>query len=436
MALFKCQGQLLKSVVVSGGNIVGDLLTVVTKPILSIIEFQWYRDNSIINNATGDTYRISGADVGKQIHCVAKLHGHPVDSNWINTVVAPSVYLSYSHSDCLVGTTLMANARDTHDSVSYQWYRENNSIPNATGQTYLLNGADVNSRIHCKITTGDYTADSDWTGYIPAPTCSIGGSSYVGSVLSCYVGNTNSSVSYQWYRDSSAINDANGWQYRVSKDDQQYVVKCLITTAEYSVWSNATSTIPVAKVRVNGTMKKGQTLTADLIDAKFDSLTYTWYRQGWATITHDSTYTLQQNDVGYTIYCSISDGHGNDIGSGWLGPVANNWIGPISEEKEDPNNGDYRNTASVSWSFNPGVRLISAFTEGSSSHEEYGRAKIYISTSDGRYNNTLVRESEPMNTAWTSWDGDLENVTYVRCEIDGTVNKKNCLGQIKYYRKG
>ena len=255
-------------------------------------------------------------------------------------------------------------------------------------------------------------------------------------MLSCYVGKTHAIVSYQWYRDGTELTNYREWQYRVSKDDANHVVKCLITTAGYSVWSNATSQIPVPKVRVNGAMIKGRTLTADLIDAKFDSLTYTWYRQNWATITNDSTYTLQQHDVGYTIYCSISDGHGNDIGSGWLGPVANNWIGPFSEEKKDPNNGNYRNTASVSWSFNPGVRLISAYSEGASSHEEYGRAKIYISTSDGRYNNTLVRESEPMNTAWISWDGDLENVTYVRCEIDGTVNKKNCTGQIKYYRKG
>ena len=513
MPLFKCQGQLLKSVIVSGGNVIGDVLKVVTKPLLSIIEFQWYRDNSIIENATSNTYKVNGADVGKQVHCVAKLHGHPVDSNWKDAVVTPSVSLSYSHSDCLVGTALTADVGKTHDEVSYQWYREydkipyatgktywingsdvgkrihckittggytvdsgwtgyipaptcsisgdhvlgstltcsvdgtnadysyqwyreNSAISNATGKTYWINGSDVGKRIHCKITTGGYTVDSGWTGYIPAPTCSIGGSSYVGSVLSCYVGKTHAIVSYQWYRDGTELTNYREWQYRVSKDDANHVVKCLITTAGYSVWSNATSQIPVPKVRVNGAMIKGRTLTADLIDAKFDSLTYTWYRQNWATITNDSTYTLQQHDVGYTIYCSISDGHGNDIGSGWLGPVANNWIGPFSEEKKDPNNGNYRNTASVSWSFNPGVRLISAYSEGASSHEEYGRAKIYISTSDGRYNNTLVRESEPMNTAWISWDGDLENVTYVRCEIDGTVNKKNCTGQIKYYRKG
>lgn len=278
MALFKCQGQILKSVFVSGTNRIGGVLKATVSPVLSIITYQWYRNNEVIPNATNTTYTITGFDVDKQIHCIATLYGHHVDSNWLEK--------------------------------------------------------------------------------IPAPTCSISGTSVVGSELTCSIENTLSEVTYQWYRGNTAISNANKKKYTITNSDVGHKIKCKINTSNFEATSNES------------------------------------------------------------------------------GVVDYNWIGPISEEKKDPNNGDYRNTASVSWSFNPGVRLISAYSEGASSHEEYGRAKIYISTSDGRYNNTLVRESEPMNTAWTSWDGDLENVTYVRCEIDGTVNKKNCTGQIKYYKKG
>lgn len=278
MALFRCQGQILKKVSVSGTNKIGGVLKATVSPVLSIITYQWYRNDEVIPNATSSTYTITGNDVNKQIHCVAKLYGHPVDSNWLEK--------------------------------------------------------------------------------IPAPTCSISGASVVGSELTCSIENTLSEVTYQWYRGNTAISNANKKKYTITNSDVGHKIKCKINTSNFEATSNES------------------------------------------------------------------------------GIVDYNWIGPISEEKKDPNNGNYRNTASVSWSFNPGVRLISAYSEGASSHEEYGRAKIYISTSDGRYNNTLVRESEPMNTAWTSWDGDLENVTYVRCEIDGTVNKKNCTGQIKYYKKG
>lgn len=278
MALFKCQGQILKSISIAGSNKVGSILSATTEPVSELITYQWYRDNETIPNAANTTYTITGFDVDKQIHCVATLYGHPVDSNWLEKV--------------------------------------------------------------------------------PTPTCSISGSSVVGSELTCSIGNTLSEVTYQWYRGNTAISNANKKKYTITNSDVGYKIKCSINTSGFGVTSNES------------------------------------------------------------------------------GVVDYNWIGPISEEKKDPNNGDYRNTASVSWSFNPGIRLISVYSEGASSHEEYGRAKIYISTSDGRYNNTLVRESEPMNTAWTSWDDDLENVTYVRCEIDGTVNKKNCTGQIKYYKKG
>lgn len=358
MALFKCQGQILKSVFVSGTNRIGGVLKATVSPVLSIITYQWYRNNEVIPNATNTTYTITGFDVDKQIHCIATLYGHPVDSNWLEKVPTSDVQIISSDDENRVGSSLKVEYSNILSEVTYQWYRDGSAINSAKDSTYWINGLDVGYVISCKLTTSGYSVFSNGSKTIPEPTCSISGSSVVGSELTCSIGNTLSEVTYQWYRGDTAISNANKNKYTITNSDVGYKIKCKINTSNFEATSNES------------------------------------------------------------------------------GVVDYNWIGPISEEKKDPNNGDYRNTASVSWSFNPGVRLISAYSEGASSHEENGRAKIYISTSDGRYNNTLVRESEPMNTAWTSWDGDLENVTYVRCEIDGTVNKKNCTGQIKYYKKG
>jgi hypothetical protein len=114
-----------------------------------------------------------------------------------------------------------------------------------------------------------------------------------------------------------------------------------------------------------------------------------------------------------------------------------NWTGPYSASKEDPNTGEYRANAGVSWSFSkPGIKLIYAHSEGHSSHEEYGRARIYITTSDGKYSNTTISQGSAGVDAGTTWNGTIENVTFVGCSLEGTVNNKNCVGTIRYYKRG
>lgn len=115
-----------------------------------------------------------------------------------------------------------------------------------------------------------------------------------------------------------------------------------------------------------------------------------------------------------------------------------NWTGPYSETKTDDYGSTYRTTASVSWSFaSPGVKLVSAWTEGSNKNKEQNVSKIRISTSDGKYNNTLVANSGASDfDSYTSFSKETENVTYIWCANENTVNIKKCIGGIKYYKRG
>ena len=113
-----------------------------------------------------------------------------------------------------------------------------------------------------------------------------------------------------------------------------------------------------------------------------------------------------------------------------------NWTGPYSESKSDPAS-SYRNVASVSWSFSKGVKLVYAHSTAGNKNSEQNRAKIYISTSDGKYNTTCISDSGTSDfEIGTGWSGEIENVTYVKCTSEGTVNVKWCNGEVKYYKKG
>ena len=140
-----------------------------------------------------------------------------------------------------VGSTLSCSTGDI-TSVSYQWYRGDNAISNATGKTYTLTGSDVGKTIKCKVTIYNKTVDSN-TITVLTPTCSISGGTTVGNTMTCSVGNTNASVSYQWYRGDNAISNATGKTYTLTGSDVGKTIKCKVTTSGYSVWSNTSGTI-------------------------------------------------------------------------------------------------------------------------------------------------------------------------------------------------
>lgn len=140
-----------------------------------------------------------------------------------------------------VGSTLTCSTGNI-TSVSYQWYRGNNAISNATGKTYTLTGSDVGNAIKCKATMYGKTVDSN-TITVLTPTCSISGGTTVGNTMTCSVGNTNASVSYQWYRGNNAISNATGRTYTLTNSDVGNTIKCKVTTSGYGIWSNISDTV-------------------------------------------------------------------------------------------------------------------------------------------------------------------------------------------------
>src|SRR5262249_33630579 len=125
------------------------------------IHYQWTRDGSNINGATGSTYTVVEGDEGHVLRVVATT-SDPDNSNTASatsaatatvkdalpTVTTPTISSNDPAGSSVVreGDTLTASASgrsDADNSVSYKWYYASDLVHWIdTGATHLVSGAD------------------------------------------------------------------------------------------------------------------------------------------------------------------------------------------------------------------------------------------------------------------------------------------------------
>ncbi|MDA9020304.1 putative Ig domain-containing protein, partial [Flavimaricola sp.] len=130
--------------------------------------YQWLRDGTPITGATGETYRLTQADVGALITVVASytdgkgtdeaVRSDPTD-NIINVNDLPTGGVSIE-GGAVEGETLTANTGSLADEdglgpLSYQWLRDGVAITDATADEYQLTQDDVGAQISLKVTYTD-----------------------------------------------------------------------------------------------------------------------------------------------------------------------------------------------------------------------------------------------------------------------------------------
>ncbi|MGO4254972.1 choice-of-anchor Q domain-containing protein [Marmoricola sp. RAF53] len=139
-------------------------------PVNATLSRQWLRNGAAIPGATGASYTVAGADVGKSIslRVTGSMPGFTstsATSTASATVSAGTLVLSGTpriSGRTKVGKTLTAvppTARPAA-SVRYQWLRSGKAIRGATKATYKLRKADARKRMSVKVT---YVR----SGYVP-----------------------------------------------------------------------------------------------------------------------------------------------------------------------------------------------------------------------------------------------------------------------------
>lgn len=244
---------------------------------LGAIAYQWLRDGAIVTGATGSTYALGDADVGKSIsvrasytdatgvaESVVSAATGPVAN--VNDAATGTVTITGSATEdqVLTASNTLADA-DGLGAISYQWLRNGAAVSGETGATYTLGDADVGQAI---------------------------------SVRASYV-------------------DGRGTQESVTSAATVPVVNV--------------NDAPTGAVTIEGSAAEDEVLTAASTLADADGLgaiSYQWLRNG-ADISGatDATYRLDDADVGQAISvrASYSDGQGTpeSVTSAATGPVAN-----------------------------------------------------------------------------------------------------------------
>lgn len=148
-----------------------------------------------------------------------------------------------------VGQTLTVNPGDWGPgavSLSYQWYRGTTPISGATAAEYAVQPADAGLTLAAGVTgtRAGYTVTSRTSAatgkvarltFSATPVPKVSGTAKVGKTLTAKVAAWKpapSALSYQWYRESTAIKGATKTTYKLTKSDKGKRITVVVTGAK------------------------------------------------------------------------------------------------------------------------------------------------------------------------------------------------------------
>jgi hypothetical protein len=344
--------------------------------------YQWRRCDDAgggcadIEGATGQSYRLTSADVGFTIR-VAVTASNAAGSGSMSSEPSDAVVAAAPAN--VVAPTVSGAAEDgqslTADpgtwsgteplAYAYQWRRCDTTgggcadIAGATGPSYTLGSADVGSTIRVRVmasnAAGESSASSEPTAPVaavaPANTAppTISGTPKDGEILSADRGSWSGTEpiphAYQWQRCQlevcNDILDATEQSYTVTSGDVDFAIRVMITASNAvgttSAASHETAAVvaaaPVntAAPTISGAARDGETLVADRgswSGTEPLAYAYQWRRcddAGAACVDIDGateqTYTLTGADVGSTIRVTVTASNAAGQGSASSAPT-------------------------------------------------------------------------------------------------------------------
>ena len=217
--------------------------------------------------------------------------------------------------------------------LAYQWKRGATAITGATGPTYVLAGDDLGQTMTVTVTasrpgftsvsrTSAATATVAAANLTSTPTPTITGTPVVGAKLTTVPGAWSPApvgLEYQWRRNGTAIDGADGKSYVLTADDLTKRITVTVTGSRLGYISASSTSAQTALVTAGtlsstpvptftGTPSVGQRLTADAgtWGPAPVYLTYQWMRDGNPiTGANSRTFDLTVIDFGKQISVNV-----------------------------------------------------------------------------------------------------------------------------------
>ena len=334
------------------------------------LSFQWLADDAEITGATGSSYTVTAAELGKTLKVRVSFTDDRGTEESVTSVATKVVKLrNFDPSGkpiivgfLRVGQTLRADVSGISDpngmtnaTFSYEWV--NFHGPVRDGEEYTLVDGD-GGRCGCWLWVY-YTDDagheervsSDPIEVVAPPSNSaatgapsISGTAQVGETLTVDTmgiadddGLNNVSYSYQWIRNDGSsdtdIENATGSSYTLAAAAEGQAIKVRVSFTddadnEETLTSSATAAVDAAPntpatgaPAISGTTQVGETLTADTSNiADDDGLTGATFAYQWLAAdaeiasANEGTYVLTSNEMDKTIKVRVSftDDDGNE----------------------------------------------------------------------------------------------------------------------------
>lgn len=263
-------------------------------------------------------------------------------------MTTPKIISTVKQHDTLYASVDYGSMYDTTkqppvNNVTYQWYRNSESIPGATDSTYTLTQADVNKNIQV-VTNDSLVGNGDWSESIyavnvnDAPQGKVTISSSVSNVYAGTELTANTStltdedglglLNYQWLRDGVAISSAKLSTYKLTSADHGKNISVNVSYidgfgAKESVTSDTSlvnlNSKATGDISISGTSTVGSTLkvVSTLKDADgLGTFSYQWFRDGAAIDNAtNSKYKLVAADLNKSIYAKVTYTDGANITS-------------------------------------------------------------------------------------------------------------------------
>ncbi|HEV7741946.1 MAG TPA: zinc-dependent metalloprotease family protein [Pseudolysinimonas sp.] len=311
--------------------------------------YQWYRDITPIPGASGVSYQLAGADIGKSVWLritVTKLNYVTIqlDSGQENHSVSTSDTATMTGT-AAVGEYLSANTMNYYTqadgtispTLTFSWLRNGAAIAGAPNlSSYQLVAADFGAKISYRVTAA-------WPGELAniqtsAQTPAVAKGTMIGTLVSVVtppVGHALTAgasgitiptgvgtFSYQWFRNAAPIAGATQATYGLNALDFNTVtwVRVTLTAPNYTTVSDDSdpinySIVPTPLVPViTGEVRLGLPLTVNPqsyqlagVGSVSPSVSYQWYRDGVAIAGEDlDTHIAGSLDVGKVLTVRVT----------------------------------------------------------------------------------------------------------------------------------
>jgi membrane carboxypeptidase/penicillin-binding protein PbpC len=302
----------------AGNKKVGDSITLSAVATGGGLTYQWYKGSAIISGATATSYTFTAAanSPGSYKVRVTNIAGS-IDSTAVTVtlVSVPTITTQPSFAgNKKVGDSITLSAVATGGGLSYQWYKGSAIISGATATSYTFTAA-ANSPGSYKVRVTNIAGSIDSTAVtvtlVSAPTIttqpSFAGNKKVGDSITLSAVATGGGLTYQWYKDGTAISGATAASYTfTAATDKAGSYKVKVTNIAGYIESTPVSVAvisePTITTQPEGQIKEaGGQVNLRVTAGKNGSLNYQWYKGDTAIIgATDSVYnfTMSSDKVG------------------------------------------------------------------------------------------------------------------------------------------